>query len=121
MLVLLDTSVWVQHFRRTVPELVTLLAAGEVVTHSVVVGELAVGGLRNRPQTLADLRALPRVVECTPDNTLDLLELHQLFNIGLGWGDVHLLAAAVLNAIPLWTFDARLHQQAQGLHLAWTP
>jgi predicted nucleic acid-binding protein len=121
MLVLVDTSVWVQHFRRIVPQLVTLLAAGEVVAHPVVVGELAVGGLRNRPQTLADLRALPLVAECSPNDALDFLEQRRLYNVGLSWGDVQLLAAAVLNAIPLWTFDAALHQHAQAAQLAWTP
>mgnify|MGYP002780555591 CR=1 FL=1 len=121
MPVLVDTSVWVQHFRAAVPELVALAAAGEVVTHSVVVGELAVGGLPNRPQTLADLRNLIRVEECTPDDALDFLERHRLFGLGLSWGDVQLLAAADLNGVPLWTLDKRLDEQARALCLAWPP
>jgi predicted nucleic acid-binding protein len=121
MLVLVDTSVWVQHFRRAVPKLVALLTDGEVVAHSVVVGELAVGGLRNRLQTLADLRALPLVAEVGSTDTLDFVERRRLFNIGLSWGDVQLLAAAELNRIPLWTFDATVHLQAQALQLAWPP
>jgi predicted nucleic acid-binding protein len=64
-LVLVDTSVWVQHFRVSVPELVPMLQQGEVVKHSVVIGELAVGNLRQRPQTLADLTALGRVSEAS--------------------------------------------------------
>ncbi|MEO2090564.1 MAG: hypothetical protein ABGY75_13850, partial [Gemmataceae bacterium] len=59
--------------------------------------------------------------ECTADDVLDFLEQHRLYNIGLSWGDVQLLAAAVLNAIPIWSLDARFAQQAAVFNLAWTP
>ncbi len=121
MPVIVDTSVWVQHFRVGVPELVALTVAGDVVSHSVVVGELAVGGLRNRPKAMAELRALILVPESSSDDALDFLEQHRLYNIGLSWGDVQILAAAVLNAIPIWSLDARLAQQAAAFNLAWTP
>ena len=121
MIALVDTSVWVQHFRVGLPDLTRLLFAGDVLLHPVVVGELAVGGLRNRPQTLADLRALPRVSECPTDQALDLIEQHRLYGIGLSWGDVQILASAMTNAIPIWTFDVALHLQAQTHGLVWTP
>ena len=121
MAVLVDTSVWVQHYRRTVPELAAMLIADEVATHAVVIGELAVGGLRNRTQTLADLRQLPLVLAMSSDQVLDFLEQHQLYNIGLSWGDVHLLSAAVLHTVSLWTFDTTLSQRAVVLGVAYTP
>ena len=121
MLVLVDTNIWVQHFRATIPELVTHSHAGAVVTHSVIVGELAVGGLRNRLQTLPELRGLTSITECTTEATLDFLERHNLFNIGLSWGDVQILATANINGIPIWTLDQRLHQRAYALNLSWIP
>jgi hypothetical protein len=98
-----------------------LLGSGEIVTHSVVLGELAVGNLRNRPQTLADLRALLDARECPPRDVLDFLERHRFFGLGLSWCDVQLLAAAELNRVPLWTLDIRLRAAAETLGLAWTP
>ena len=121
MSVLVDTSVWIGHFRNRSPDLASLLAAGEVVSHPVIVGELAVGGLRNRSQTLADLRALPFLPECSFDHSLALIELHHLYGIGLSWGDVQLLASALAYAIPLWTLDTTLRVRAQALGAAWTP
>lgn len=121
MLVIVDTSVWVQHFRRGVPELVALLAGGDVVTHPVVIGELAVGGIRNRHQTLADLQSLLAADVCPFPRVLDFVEQHHLHGIGLSWGDVQVLAAAELNAIPLWTFDQTLGERARLLNLAWVP
>jgi hypothetical protein len=121
MLVLVDTSVWVQHLRRVVPELITLLGASRVVTHSVVVGVLAVGGIRNRPHVLADLRALPTVIECGLSETLDFLERRRLYNVGLSWNDVQLLASAAANAVPIWSLDVCLQQQANALNVAWIP
>jgi len=121
MPVLVDTTVWVQHFRIAVPELVALAVAGEIVSHPVVIGELAVGGLRNRPQTMTELRGLPLVSECTAIDALDFLEQHRLYNLGLSWCDVQILAAAVLDGVPIWTLDQRLHAEATARSLAWTP
>ena len=121
MLVIVDTSVWVQHIRRGVPDLASLLPTGDVVSHSVVIGELAVGGLRDRSKTLAELHGLLAASECTPTYVFQFLEAHQLFNIGLSWGDVQLLAVAHLDAIPIWSLDQTLHKQAEALGLAWVP
>ncbi len=121
MAVLVDTSVWVQHYRRGLPELAAMLVADEVATHVVVIGELAVGGLRNRVQTLADLGKLPLIQELSANDSLDFLEQNQLFNLGLSWGDVQLLAAAVRSAIPLWTLDTTLNQRAMSLGVVYVP
>ena len=120
MFVLVDTSVWVQHFRKGIPELPAMLVAKEVASHPVVVGELAVGGLPNRPKMLAVLRGLPQVSDRPADEVLDLIEQHRLYTIGLSWGDAQLLAAAIHSRTPLWTLDAALHAQAQAFGVAWT-
>jgi len=101
--------------------MVNLLGSGEVVTHSVVLGELAVGNLHHRAQTLADLRTLLDAHESPPRDALDFLERHRFFGIGLSWCDVQLLAAAGLNGISLWTHDRGLRTAAERLGLSWTP
>jgi len=121
MLKLVDTSIWVQHFRVDVPDLAMLLSSQEVVLHPVILGELAVGGLKKRRQTLADLRVLPMVPERPFDESLDLIGHHRWYGIGLSWGDVQLLAAALSSGIPIWTFDTTLQTQANKLGIAWRP
>ncbi len=102
-------------------DLIALLSHDTVVTHSVVLGELAVGNLRDRARTLAHLHALLDAVESPPRDVLDFLENQRLYGVGLSWGDVQLLAASKLNAVPLWTLDQQLSQAAQSLNLAWLP
>src|SRR3990172_8992425 len=94
MLVLVDTSVWISHWRSPLTAMSNLLQTQDVVTHSVVLGELAVGSLRDRSRVLADLRVLLDAAECPPAETLSFLETHHLFGLGLSWGDIQLLAAA---------------------------
>ena len=115
----MDTSVWVAHFRAPLPEVVALLNTEEVVVHPVVLGELAVGNLHERAQTLAFLKQLLDVPEWPPSAVLDFVEQHHLFGLGLSWGDVQLLAAGSLNNMPLWTFDTQLQNTATRLRLAW--
>lgn len=121
MAVLVDTSVWVQHFRKGVPELPNLIAAHEAVSHPVVVGELAVGGLPHRVRTMSELRSLPQVTERPAADVLDLIERHRLYNIGLSWGDAQLLAAVLADAVLLWTLDAALNTQAHAFGVGWAP
>ena len=115
MRVLADTSIWVDHFRRSDSQLVKALTRQEVVIHSIVVGELATGNLRNRARILADLQALPRVEEVTFAESLNFLEMRKLYGRGLGWNDIRLLAAAMLNRLALWSSDKRLHEAARQL------
>jgi predicted nucleic acid-binding protein len=121
VLVLVDTSVWIAHWRSPLPAMSELLQSQDVVTHSVVLGELAVGNLRDRSRTMVDLRMLLDAIECPVAETLNIIETRRLFGIGLSWNDVQLLAAAEFNALPLWTLDKRLHQAAQDHRLAWSP
>ena len=114
-MVLVDSSVWVDHFRRSDVRLVALLEAGEVLSHPVVIGELACGPLASRRQTLEWLHALPKAEEASADEVLALIERHRLHGTGLGVVDAHLLAAMMLNDVELWTRDQALARAARRL------
>ena len=115
----MDTSVWVEHLRRGEPRLRSLLQSGQVVTHPLVIGELACGRMANRQEILALLHALTLATIATHEEVLHLIEQHTLCGKGLGIVDAHLLASCRLQRIPLWTRDARLEQAAQNLDVAW--
>jgi predicted nucleic acid-binding protein len=89
-----------------------------VASHPAVIGSLA-WTLRRRTITLDLLRRLPRAHVATDDEALRFLEQHRLFGRGLGWTDVHLLAAAALSHFPLWTMDQRLRDAGRRLRLAF--
>ena len=120
-MVLVDTSVWVDHLREGVPLLGDLLGAGEVVTHPFVAGELACGTLRNRAEILRLLGALPSATVATHAEAMHLVERHALHGTGIGWVDAHLLASALLSRTALWTRDRRLHSVARTLGIAGRP
>jgi len=116
--ILVDTSVWVAHFRNGSDDLKSALEAGEVLCHPHVVGELACGNLRNRENILELLRALPAAPVATDDEVLACIERNHLYGTGLGYTDAHLLASAMLAPTRLWTLDAALGREAKRLHLA---
>ena len=111
-MILVDTSVWIDHLRSADHTLVHFLEAGQVLVHPFVIGELALGNLKHRATLLASLQALPRVPVATDDETLHFIERHALFGLGIGYIDVHLLATAKLAASSLWTRDKRLQAVA---------
>ena len=116
-MILVDTSVWVDHFRKGLPLLGELLAAGEVTTHPFVIGELACGNLSNRKEILALLASLPAAKLATHSEALHLVDRHGLSGRGLGWIDVHLLASALLSGLGLWTMDRRLKAAGETVGL----
>jgi len=119
--ILVDTSVWVDHLRAGDHPLAALLDAGLVLTHPFVIGELAMGNLRRREIVLGALSDLPRASVATDEEVLHFIDHHALFGRGIGLVDVHLLAAARLTAgAELWTTDQRLHGIAVELGLART-
>jgi predicted nucleic acid-binding protein len=120
-MILVDTSLWVQHFRKGVPTFASLLAAGEVSIHIIVLGELAAGNLSRRSQTLDMLGRLPLARHSTGQECLAFLERHRLWGKGLGWNDVQLLAAARLSRIPLWSLDVPLTHAAEALGISYQP
>jgi predicted nucleic acid-binding protein len=118
-MVLVDTSVWVEHFRSGQPVLAALLAGAEVLIHPFVVGELACGNLKNRTTILADLNALPTAETASNDEVFRLIEHRQLWGKGLGWIDSHLLASALLTKVQFWTLDKRLSEIAHDAGVAY--
>jgi predicted nucleic acid-binding protein len=114
---LVDTSVWIDHFRKGRSDLAERLLDGLVLIHPWVSGELACGSLKDRAAVLSDLAALPTVKPATDSEVLHLIEDRRLWGRGLGWVDVHLLASALLSHCRFWTLDKRLKQAAAGLDL----
>ncbi|MEO8927455.1 MAG: PIN domain-containing protein [Caulobacteraceae bacterium] len=120
-MILVDASVWIDHLRSTDKDLVGLLDAGQVLTHPCVIGELALGNLKNRHSVLEALRRLPLSAIATDGEVLDFIEGHGLFGLGIGYVDAQLLTAAKLSApASLWTRDRRLRAAADRLWLAAT-
>ena len=120
-MILVDTSVWVDHFRNPEPVLLAHLETEGVLTHSMVIGELACGNLPNRARVLRNLHALPRIPESTPEPVLSLIESERLMGRGVGFIDFHLLCSALHQTdVSLWTRDTRLHQVAEELGVAFS-
>jgi predicted nucleic acid-binding protein len=115
--ILVDTSIWVDHLRQGEPRLAGLLNAAQVVCHPFVIGELALGHLRRRAEILNLLAHLPQAVPASHEEVLGFVEEHALPGIGLGWVDVHLLCAAARDRSGFWTFDRRLAAAATRLGL----
>jgi len=120
-MVLVDTSVWIDHLRKTSSRLAGLLDDGEVAIHPFVIGELACGNLANRKEILSLLHSLPAVQRVEDDEILFFIEQHSLAGRGLGLIDVHLLASSKMSEHPLWTKDKRLTAAAEELGLGVGP
>lgn len=117
-MILVDTSVWINHLRTGDPELVALLQASHVLAHPWVIGELALGHLVRRGEILGLLGHLPQAKVATDHEVLTLIDNHQLFGLGIGYVDAHLLAATLLTAgARLWTHDRRLAAVSDQLEL----
>ena len=118
-MILVDTSVWVDHLRAANGELIDLLQTGLVQSHPFVIGELALGNLRQRALVLDALRGLPQATVATDTEAMAFIDNHRLYGSGIGYIDAHLLAAARLSAgSRLWTRDARLRLVAERLALS---
>jgi predicted nucleic acid-binding protein len=118
-MILLDTSIWIDHLHRGKPGIDFLLRANRVLIHPFVVGEIALGSLRNRQAVLANLLDLPSATPATDAEALTFIERHKLGGAGIGYVDAHLLAAVSLTSgASLWTADKRLAIVAERLGLA---
>jgi predicted nucleic acid-binding protein len=118
-MVLVDTSVWIDHFRQGHPELKELLNNAQVVCHPFVVGELACGGLKKRAEILSLLQSLPMARLAEHSEVLRLIESRKLMNLGLGYIDIHLLASTILTGVPIWTLDKKLDHAADELGVSF--
>jgi predicted nucleic acid-binding protein len=114
-MILVDTSVWIDHFRTGGSKLGDLLSQALVMVHPFVMGELACGNLKARTRILSDLEALPSAVSATHGEVMRLVEARKLWGLGIGWIDAHLLASALLSNCPLWTLDGKLVQAAAAV------
>jgi predicted nucleic acid-binding protein len=116
-MILVDTSVWVDHFRNGNAQLKAWLNDNEVVVHPFVIGELACGSLRNRSEILNLLSELPEATVAQHDEVLSFVENNRLYGTGIGWIDAHLVASALLSKSKLMTLDKPLLKIASILGL----
>jgi predicted nucleic acid-binding protein len=112
---LVDTSVWVQHFRRADAALIALLDDGQVLSHPFVIGELACAGFKNRDEVRGLLSALPSSEIADHHEVLQLVDQKRLFGHGIGWIDAHLLASCLISGCALRTNDKPLRAVAASL------
>lgn len=117
-MILVDTSIWVDHLRAADRQLAGWLLEGFVLCHPFVAGELACGALARRREILGLLQDLPQAPVVDHEEVLAFVDAHVLMGSGLGWVDVHLLASAVLAGQRLWTRDRRLAQAARRVGVA---
>lgn len=119
-MILVDSSVWIDHLRVGNAELSAALEAGLVLTHPFVVGELACGNITNRSEILAWLQNLSSAPVATHEEVLAFIDARSLMGRGIGYVDAHLLASAALaDHARLWTRDRRLRRLAEELALAY--
>ncbi|MES9979447.1 MAG: type II toxin-antitoxin system VapC family toxin [Candidatus Thiodiazotropha sp. 6PLUC6] len=119
-MILVDTSVWIDHLRSGDDALMTLLNSAQVLMHPFVLGELACGNLSQRVEVLSLLQNLPQAAVAQDGEVLFFIEQHELMGRGIGYVDAHLMAAVVLDrGARLWTRDKRLHILADKLGMAY--
>ena len=118
-MILLDSSVWIDHLRKAEPAVVSLLNDHEVLCHPFVIGEIACGSLAQRQLVVKTLSALPKVTIAEHEEVLSYIKSHQLFSLGLSFIDIHLLASCTLSATQIWTRDRRLNDAATSLSLSY--
>lgn len=120
--VLVDTSVWVHHFRQHDNALAALLALDRVMIHPMVLGELACGIPPARATTLADLERLQPTQQASLREVMAFVERERLFGLGCGLVDITLLASTLMTpGVALWTLDKHLSTLAERFGVAHQP
>ena len=114
-MILVDTSVWVDHFRKRNDDLAVLLSDGNVLSHPFIIGEIACGNLKHRNDVITYLSALPRTSSAATDEVLILIENKKLMGKGIGWIDAHLLCSSLISNARIWTRDKNLAEVAESL------
>lgn len=118
-MILVDSTIWVDHLRHGDPLLVKYLEAALIYTHPFIIGEIALGSLRNRDKVLSALCDLPMAKQATDHEVQTFIEQQPLYSLGIGYIDAHLLASARLTpGMRLWTRDKRLNNVALRLDIA---
>ena len=116
-MILVDTSIWIDHLINSNDELIQLLNSNRVCIHPFIIGELSCGNISNRSEILTLLKALPRAEPALEDEIFTFIEYKKLYGIGLGFIDVHLLASALIHNVKLWTQDKTLRKVAKQLNI----
>lgn len=121
-MILVDTSIWIDHLRKGDLGLFSLLSRNQVLMHPFVLGELAAGALNDRDSMLHTFRELPTILPARDSEVLALIESAKLYGTGIGYVDAHLLCAVrLMTGMGLWTRDARLAAAATRLGIAASP
>lgn len=119
---LVDTSVWIDHFRKKNSSLSESLVNGLVYTHPFVVGELSLGSLSKRSEVLASIANLSQAIVAADEEVIEMISKRKMHGKGIGYVDAHLLASVMLsNALLLWTHDKRLNTVAVELGISRQP
>lgn len=118
-MILVDSSVWIDHLRRPNEVLLRLISNENVLTHPFVIGEIALGSIKNRDIVLTEMSELPAAIQASDEEVRSLIESEQLFGHGIGYLGAHLLASVRLtDGTRLWAFDKRLHRVAENQGIA---
>ncbi|WP_454858070.1 type II toxin-antitoxin system VapC family toxin [Rhizobium binxianense] len=113
-MILVDTSIWIDHFRYGDAELSKVIEDDRLLCHPAIIGELALGSLRDRDTVIAFLAAQREAFVATHDEVMTLIDRHSIFSMGIGYTDAHLLASTLIDRRSiLWTRDKRLAAAAQ--------
>ncbi|WP_159585389.1 type II toxin-antitoxin system VapC family toxin [Chelativorans xinjiangense] len=111
---LADTGIWIDHFRQADPRLIQTIENDMLLCHPAIVGELALGSLRDRTNTLGFLAVQQEVIVATHHEVMAMIDKHQLYGMGIGYTDAHLLASTLIDSrAALWTRDKRLRKAAE--------
>ena len=120
--ILADSSIWIDHINRQSPDLTPLLRSRRIVLHPMIIGEIALGSIRERAAFLAELAILPKATVASHAEVLAIIEWAKLYNRGIGFIDAHLLSSARLTPNCLiWTRDKSLQTEAARLDIAFAP
>jgi len=112
--ILADTSIWIDHFRGGDNELIKIIGDDLLLCHPAIIGELALGSLRDRTSVLAFLKVQREAQVATHDEVMTMIEKHCIFSMGIGYTDAQLLASVLLDRrTSLWTRDKRLQVAAE--------
>ena len=114
-MILIDSSIWIDHLRKEEPAVSALLRVGQIYLHPFVLGEVALGNFKNRKKVLSDISRLPQVKVANDFEVLTTIERFKIYGSGLGYVDCHLLASALMSGKIIWSRDKRMVQVARQL------
>jgi predicted nucleic acid-binding protein len=117
--ILADTSIWIDHFRRGSPELARVISADQLLVHDAIIGELALGSIRDRAVVLDFLAKQRHIAAATHAEVMAMIATRGIHSMGIGYTDAHLLASALIEqGARLWTNDRRLSDAARNVGVA---